>query len=152
MPDSAAQRPSRISTIAIVLAAISAGLPALGIAAIHIGLAPPMAGFGMFGLGCVLGGLLTLLLGIAALIVTRGGTDPQGQRQAIMAVVLALGLFSIVYIGGRPGAGLPGINDITTNLDDPPAQGIRANLEVAPPRFRGGRGLPGPPLGSDGEA
>ena len=121
MPDSAPKRPSRISTIAIVLAAISAGLPALGIAAIHIGLAPPMVGFGMFAMGCVLGGLLTLLLGIAALIVARGGTDPQGQRQAIMAVVLALGLFAIVYVAGRPGAGLPGINDITTNLDDPPA-------------------------------
>ncbi len=121
MTETPAPKPSRIATAAITVGALAAALPAIGILAVHTGLASsPMTGFYSFLAGCLLGGALTLLLGLAGLIATRGGRHPQGQRQSAAAAVLGAGLLALVGTGGAPGAGLPAINDITTNLVDPP--------------------------------
>ena len=110
---------SKIATTAGVIASIAISLPALGVLGIHLGLLAPMTGFTLFGAGAVLGGALSLVLGLVGVAVTRGG-DPQGRKRALAGVFGGVALFGAVAIGGSPGAGLPSINDITTDLDDPP--------------------------------
>ena len=112
---------SKVATIAAAIAAIGLTLPALGVAGIHIGLFAPMTGFSFFTAGAVLGGLLALLLGFVGVITTRGGRDPDGRTRALTAVGGGVALLGVVALAGSPGAGLPSINDITTNLADPPA-------------------------------
>jgi hypothetical protein len=109
-----------VATTGALVAAIATSLPAVGVLGIHIGLLPPMAGFTFFTVGAVLGGLLSLLLGIAGLVITRGGGDPDGRKRSLTALGGGIALLGIVVVAGSPGAGLPPINDITTDLDDPP--------------------------------
>lgn len=123
-PDASAsgsQGPSTVSTIALASAALAALLPPLGIAGIQLDALPPMTGFMIFAGGCALGGIVTLVLGLIALFVTRGGGDPQGRRMAWAATVLGGGLVLLLAASGSGGSGLPPINDITTNLDEPPS-------------------------------
>lgn len=111
---------SKIAAIGGGIAAIAISLPVIGVIGIRVGLLAPMAGFTLFGAGAVLGGALSLLLGLVGVGVTRGGGDPDGRKLALAAVFAGVALFGAVAIGGSPGAGLPPINDITTDLDDPP--------------------------------
>lgn len=112
---------SKWATASAVVAVIGLSLPALGVAGIHVGALAPMTGFSLFGAGCVLGGLLALALGIAGMIATRGGSDPDGRMRAWIGLGGGAALLGVVALAGSPGRGLPPINDITTNLDDPPA-------------------------------
>lgn len=112
---------SKVATTGALVAAIAASLPAVGVLGIQIGLLPPMVGFGLFTAGAALGGLLALLLGIVGTVLTRGGDDPEGRKRAFTALAGGVALLGIVAIAGSSGADLPPINDITTNLDDPPA-------------------------------
>jgi hypothetical protein len=112
---------SKIATAAAVVAAVATSLPALGVAGIHLGVLSPMLGFGFFTIGAVLGGLLALVLGLAGVFATRGGTDPDGRKRALTGLGGGVALLGIVVLAGLPGMGLPPINDITTNLEDPPA-------------------------------
>jgi uncharacterized protein (DUF1499 family) len=111
-----ARRTSRTATIAAALGIAGPSLTLVGIALVQLG-APPMAGFGLFQLG-ILSGLLAFFCGGVAFLLTRGGVG--GRDRAWTG--LGLGLLMIAVIGAsvRPGIGVPPINDITTNLADPP--------------------------------
>ena len=113
--------PSKLATAAVLIAAVAISLPGLGVLGIHLGALSPMAGFGLFAAGCVLGGLLALLLGIAGIVTTRGGGDPEGRKRAWIAVAGGVALLGALALAGNPGRGLPRINDITTDTADPPA-------------------------------
>lgn len=111
---------SRVATTGAVIAAIAVSLPAIGILGIHAGALTPMQGFTCFTAGAVLGGLGSLLLGAIGAFLTRGGRDPEGRMRAWIALGGGAALLGSLAIAGSPGAGLPPINDITTDLADPP--------------------------------
>ena len=77
---------------------------------------PAMVGFYTFALGGLLG-LVALVLGAAGLLTTR--TAP-GRFQAVRGMLFGAVLVGALAYGASPGGGLPPINDITTNPDDPP--------------------------------
>jgi uncharacterized protein (DUF1499 family) len=92
----------------------------LGPALIHAGWVTPMFGFRwMFGLG-VLEAVAGLVLGLAALYRTRDGSGRGGRGFAWTGVGCGLVAAALLVVALRPGLGLPAINDITTDPDDPP--------------------------------
>ncbi len=97
-----------------------ASLALLGILGIQSGLLPPLTGFYLFSLGTLVGGLFTLVMGAIALFTTRNQSAGQGQKRARIATVLGVVLMGVVLTAGLPGREFPPINDITTNLEDPP--------------------------------
>jgi len=84
----------------------------LGPLGAHFGVFPPIVGFLLF----VLAGVIGLLNSFAALVALRRG----GGRRAIAAIVLSEipGLL-LIYSSAR-GFGKPAINDISTDLAEPP--------------------------------
>jgi len=113
--------PSKIATIAMSLAAVALLAPGCGVLAIHAGALAPMTGFTIVFASCILGGLAALVLGLAGLWTTRGGTDREGRKRAWIGIGGGAALLGVVALAGRPGAGLPPINDISTDLAEPPA-------------------------------
>lgn len=91
-----------------------------GVLGIKVGLLQPLAGFTLFVAGAVLGGIVSVLVGAVALFLTHRRSDPVGQRRSRLGAVGGLILLAIVWLAARPGAGLPPINDITTDPEDPP--------------------------------
>jgi hypothetical protein len=114
-------RSSRLAQLAAAVAAASLVLVMIALLGVQVDLFAPMTAFLFFAVGALLGGLLSLLLGLVGLFVTRGGGDPQGAKRAISAGAVGLALLVAVAIGASAGSGAPAINDISTDLDDPPA-------------------------------
>ena len=110
-------RSSRTATLARIVGIAGPAVALLGIALVQMG-APPMVGFGMFALG-ILCGLIALITGSIGLYTTRGGV--QGRAKALIGLCLGALMIVIVVVSRGPAAGLPPINDITTDLVDPPA-------------------------------
>ena len=120
-PTTAEAPTSRIARFAATLAAASIAMALIGILGVQVGVLAPVTAFCLFALGAVLGGLVSFLLGAVGLFLTNGGRDPVGARRAWLGAgggVLLLGtvLMSMASGGGQA----PPINDITTNLEDPP--------------------------------
>jgi hypothetical protein len=120
MSDEAQVPSSRVARAASSLAAASLATAAVGILGIQIGLLAPLTGFYLFALGAVLGGLISFLLGAVSLFLTNGGRDPVGARRAWIGAGGGALMLGAVLMGASGGSGLPAINDITTNLQDPP--------------------------------
>jgi uncharacterized protein (DUF1499 family) len=121
---------------------LGVALVALGPLSVQLGAASPFVGFRIFGLG-LLAGLLALGLGAIGVFVTRErsegiaveaesadayaalalsvtGARP-GRGHALTGLALGLVIVGCVVFAALPGLGVPAINDITTNPDDPPA-------------------------------
>ena len=92
----------------------------IGLMAVQAGVIPPIIAFLMFAAGGIFGGLGAIVLGLVGLFLTRQG-DPEGRRSAAVGLAIGLGLFALVFVASMPGQGLPRINDITTDVDDPPS-------------------------------
>jgi len=110
---------SRIAVAGVVLFVLGPVLSQLG--------APPELGFRIFGLGGVLLAFIAVVLGAVGLWLTRPAAGHGGRGQArrgallgiaLLGSTLVLGSLSSVSKGGA--AALPAINDITTDLADPP--------------------------------
>ncbi|MGH0038197.1 MAG: DUF1499 domain-containing protein [Myxococcota bacterium] len=97
-----------------------AGLASLGVLGIQLGLLSPFVGFRLFLLGAAIGGLLALAVGAIGFIAARRVANSDARRDALLGLAFGAGLVAVIVVGALPGAGLPAINDITTNLDDPP--------------------------------
>lgn len=110
---------SRLAALAGVLAVLAALLFALPPLAIQLGLLQPFVGFRIFLLGGLLG-LLALALGVAGLFRTRPATGRGGRGRAWLATLVGAVIVGVIGAAAGPGAHLPPINDITTDLDDPP--------------------------------
>jgi uncharacterized protein (DUF1499 family) len=111
---------SRVARTAGFLGYIALALFAAGPLAVQLFDIDGFVGFRIFGLGLVLG-LLAFLLGVLGLVFTRSSAYRGGRRQAwlgagIGALILGVALVAVAQSGGGPA-----INDITTNLEDPPA-------------------------------
>ena len=115
----AGNRGALVARLSVTLATIGLLAAGAGPIAVHAGIALPIQGFGIFAMGLLLG-LLGFLLGAIALVVTRGS---QGIRRSRAWIGTGLGLLLVIVLlaAGSPGRGLPRINDITTDSDDPPA-------------------------------
>jgi uncharacterized protein (DUF1499 family) len=89
-------------------------------AMIQLGVLEPFVGFRIFLLGA-LSGLLALLLGLIGLYLTRASAYREGRGRALLGSVLGALVVGATLASAGPGLGVPPINDITTNPDDPPA-------------------------------
>ena len=113
-------RRSRIAVLAGALGALGIFDILLGPALIHAGAVSPMFGFQwMFGLG-LLEAVAGLAVGLFALYRTRAGAGRGGRGFAWFGIGAGLTAVAILVLASRPGAGLPAINDITTDPEDPP--------------------------------
>ncbi len=82
-------------------------------------LVSPFLGFRLFGLALPLA-VVGLVLGWVALLRSRKGRNPSGRRRALVGSVLSVLTLSAVVGLALPSAPFPLINDITTDLADPP--------------------------------
>jgi len=114
-------RTSVVAGIAQRIAIFSGFSIVAGIAIAQTGLLPPMFGFLLFVAGSLFGGLVSFVLGAVGLFLTRAGDDPFGRKNAITGMAAGLGLLAIVFAASSTGGDAPPINDITTDLEDPPA-------------------------------
>ena len=131
MSDNSQAPTSRVARAAAVLAAASLGTAAIGILGVQIGALPPISGFYLFALGAILGALLSFLLGAVGLFLTNGGRDPVGARRAWIGLGGGVLMLIVVLMGVSGGDGqAPPINDITTNLGDPPSFASAAKAEA----------------------
>ena len=111
---------SKLALAAGIFGAVGLFDPGLGAALAHFGVLQPMGGFMLFGLG-LLSALIAGLLGLGALYATRAGSNRSGRPLAWVGVAAAIAAIGVVAIARQPGAGVPQINDISTDLSDPPA-------------------------------
>jgi uncharacterized protein (DUF1499 family) len=113
-------RMSRIATLADLSGAGGAALFACGPLAIHLGWLAPLQGFGVF----LAGGLL----GLAALVLVavdgfrrRPASGRARRRRAWWGGAIGVVTLIVFTAAAIPVAHLPVINDVSTDLDDPPA-------------------------------
>jgi uncharacterized protein (DUF1499 family) len=111
---------SKLALVAGIFGAVGLFDPALGAALAHFGVLEPLGGFMLFALG-LLSAIVAGLLGVAALYTTRPAAQRSGRNLAYVGIASALIAFVIVGLGRSPGADAPPINDISTDLSDPPA-------------------------------
>ena len=101
-----------------------AGLVAVvgGILGIQVGLLAPLLGFYLFGLGTGLCGVVAMICGAISLVRVRGGRyGANDSGRSLSATVIGLVLTTLIVVSAAGGLGKPPINDITTDLTNPPA-------------------------------
>jgi uncharacterized protein (DUF1499 family) len=109
-----------MATAAPILSLVAGFVALLGVAGAYLGLVAPLTGFMLFVAGALLGGLLSVVVSLVGIFLSRGGRDPLGRTKALGGLAMGMGLM-IVVLGAATMAGdAPPINDITTDLDNPP--------------------------------
>ena len=94
------------------IAVAAAAAFVIGPLAAHFGIIPPLGGFVVF----VLAGVVGLFNSVAGVVVFRRGA----RRRALTTIVLSeIPALLLIYASAR-GLGKPAINDITTDLEEPP--------------------------------
>lgn len=105
-----------------IISLISAGLLVFGVLAANLGIVQPMQGFQAYAMGGLAGGIFSTVVALIALYLTRGGRDPAGRQKALIGLMIALALpIAVLAPAALVGGDAPPINDITTDLADPPA-------------------------------
>jgi len=103
---------------------------AAGTVAAHFGLTFPIIGFAMAMIGGLLFGSLGVIFGVIGVFRTRAPQRAAGRPRAAVGLLLAAAVFFPILAMGLSG-GKNSINDITTDIDNPPqfthAQQIPAN-------------------------
>lgn len=109
------------------IASVACVVVGAGGAWLHI--LPPFWGFilTIFGVGIALAGIVTSLLGVHA---TRPHKNTAGRSRALQGLVLSLITVAVVLLPARRTGDAPRINDITTDLDDPPVFVSQATLDA----------------------
>ena len=110
-----------MASFARTLSFLAATLALLGLAGANLGIVAPLTGFQLCIGGALLGGLLSALLSLVGIVMTRGGRDPGGRQKAWTGLAIGLGLLLAVLAGAASGGDAPPINDISTDLENPPA-------------------------------
>jgi uncharacterized protein (DUF1499 family) len=114
-------RRARIGLWALQVGGFGALAALGGIGLIQADVISPMAGFSLFAIGTVVAGVTSMLLGVTGFIVARRDFESDRRQQALAAMALGAGLLIAVVYAGSAGRGLPRINDISTDVSDPPA-------------------------------
>lgn len=110
-----------MASFARIVSFLAAALALLGLVAANQGWVAPLVGFQLCIGGALLGGVLGVVFSLIAIVTTRGGRDPEGRRKAWLALATGLALLLAVLFAAASGGDAPPINDITTDLADPPA-------------------------------
>jgi uncharacterized protein (DUF1499 family) len=118
---------SRVATAARAVGILTVLLFAGAPLAIQAGLLGPEPGFRLFG-GSLLLGLLAVILGLIGVVRTRVATGRGGRGRAVLGASLGFAVVAFIVVMAAPTGDLPIINDITTDLADPPA--FRAAQEL----------------------
>lgn len=121
---------SRVATAARALGVLAVLMVVAGPLGIQAGLVGPFVGFFWLFLGGLMLGLAAVFLGLIGVARTRVATGRGGRGRALLGAALGLAVVAFVVTLAAPSGRLPRINDISTDLDDPPA-------------FRAALGLPG---------
>ncbi len=110
---------SLVATIAAVVGIISLLTLALVPGAARLGLLSPLGAFTIFGGTLFFGMLLSLILGVIALVRTRARTGLAGRQRAWLGTLAGLGMLGLIATFALV---LPrsSIHDVTTNIADPP--------------------------------
>lgn len=112
---------SRLAVACGFLGALGVFDAVLGPVLIHAGAVAPLFGFQAFYLLGTLLGLVALVLSPFALRATRAGRK-SGRELAWLGFACGAALVGVLLVAvARAGADAPPINDITTDLADPPA-------------------------------
>jgi uncharacterized protein (DUF1499 family) len=111
---------SRLAALCGFFGSLAVFAAVLGPALIHAGALQPLGGFLVFGVGLV-AALVAVVLAPFALYVTRASAGRAGRGLAWIGLACAALLLGGVLGTRLPGSDLPSINDITTDLADPPA-------------------------------
>jgi uncharacterized protein (DUF1499 family) len=106
---------SRLGRVSTWLGRLSIIAVLLGPTLAHFEIVRPLAGFAIFGLGLLLAALC-LLLGIVALAIGPAGTRASTGGGLLPGVLV----FLVVLAASGARSGIPSINDITTDTNDPP--------------------------------
>jgi uncharacterized protein (DUF1499 family) len=133
------QTQSRVARLSTALGGAGAAGLVAGPLLIQIGALSSFVGFRLFMLGALLG-FAALVLGAVGLWLTRAGSGRTGRGAAAAGAGLGAAATAVVLLGAGSAAGLPAINDITTDPADPPA--FAAALELPANRGRD-MGYPG---------
>ena len=110
-----------MASLARIVSLVAGALAVVGLACANLGLVAPLTGFQICIGGALLGGLLAVVLSLVGIAMTRGGRDPKGRQNAWLGLAIGLGLMLAVLAGASTGGSAPPINDITTDLENPPA-------------------------------
>jgi uncharacterized protein (DUF1499 family) len=109
----------RTAKIASTFGKFSPSCVLAGLLGIHVGVIPPLGGFLFFQLG-LLTGLLALGFGIAAVVMTRSAPQGPGRSAGWLGMASGMVILTVAIAGSGGGGSVPAINDITTDLEDPP--------------------------------
>jgi len=112
---------SRLAVACGFLGALGVFDAVMGPVLIHLGVVKPLFGFQAFYLLGSLLGLVALVLAPFALRATRASTGRTGRELAWLGFGCGALLVVALLAGARSGRGVPPINDITTDVADPPA-------------------------------
>lgn len=107
------------------------GAPLLAVAGVYLArheLADPFIAFQIFVLALPVGAL-GLLIAWIGLLRARGDRNPWAKRASLAASILSVITVSGIVGLALPSVGFPMINDVTTDLDDPPKFVKCAQLE-----------------------
>jgi uncharacterized protein (DUF1499 family)/drug/metabolite transporter superfamily protein YnfA len=119
-----------VAWLAFVDGLLAVALLVFGVVGAHWYLVRPFSGFQMFLLGFFLG-FLALILGLIGIFATRNPLRAAGRPRAVFGTVLGLFAIAPVLWVIFTGPKVPAINDITTDVDNPPefahAQELDAN-------------------------
>jgi hypothetical protein len=110
-----------MASAAPIISLIAGALALVGLVFGHFGIVSPMAGFQTFLAGTLLGGLFSVVLSLVGLFLSRGGRDVVGRNRALIGLAVGLGLLIVVLAAASTGGSAPPINDISTDLEDPPS-------------------------------
>jgi uncharacterized protein (DUF1499 family) len=119
----ASQRPSGLAQSALYVALVAIGALVLGVLGATAGLLAPLLGFMLFAAAMVLGSILSIPLGLIAIVVTRareGRPARPGRRAAVAATAIGAALLVVLALLASRVGGVPAIHDVTTDPDDPP--------------------------------
>ena len=108
----------------VIASALPMGLAAVSVAAFAVLAAwlrvvPPIAGFAVFGLALLGGGVASLVLGLASIFLPEAA-EHVSKGAGMLAVVIGLGSLLLLGTLVRSASGVPAIHDITTETTDPP--------------------------------
>lgn len=114
------EQKSGAASVAYYGGLIAVGATALGILGIQVHLLSPITGFYFFSFGTLIGGVFTFLMGLVALATTRNSASDASRKRARIATLTGGILLGVILAAMLPGKDFPPINDITTDLANPP--------------------------------
>jgi uncharacterized protein (DUF1499 family) len=108
-------------------------LIAVGMISAHYYLVPPITGFGLFAFGFLLS-LIGSVVGLLAIFLTRTPERRAGRNRAIVGTVICLAIAIPMILTIARTSKYPAINDITTDVDNPPEFVFAQKLQHDPGR------------------